>query len=91
MSLSVFAADIAAVQSIQIQALDKSDNPVGQPWSPATSKGLVYGRTDDRDDGDRDDHFTLDWKTKGLKAGSYQIVVTLADGAVHTLTVKLKK
>jgi uncharacterized repeat protein (TIGR03803 family) len=51
---------LAAVPSIQIRALDKSDNPVGQPLSPATSKGLVYGRTGDTGDADRDDHFTLD-------------------------------
>jgi hypothetical protein len=84
---------LAAVQSLQIQALDKNGHAVGAPFTPvsANGKGLVYHHGNDSDDGEDDGHFTFKWKTKGLKAGAYQIVLTLADGTVHTLTVNLKR
>jgi hypothetical protein len=33
--------------------------------------------------------FVANWRTKGLPAGSYQIVLTLADGSTHTQTIQL--
>jgi hypothetical protein len=82
---------VSAVQSLQIQPLDAQGKPLGSPFTPASSngKGLVYGNGSG--DGDQGDQFTFNWKTKGLKAGLYQIVLTLADGSVHTLTISLKK
>jgi hypothetical protein len=37
-----------------------------------------------------DFQWMVDWKTKGLKAGVYQLVARLADGRVHTIWVKLQ-
>jgi hypothetical protein len=85
---------LSAIQSLQIQALDSQGNPVGAPFNPASAyrTGLTFGNGDDTNgaDGDHDDHFIFYWKTKGLTAGNYQIVLTLNDGTVPRLTVQLK-
>jgi hypothetical protein len=72
---------LGAVASLQIQALDAHGNPVGSPFNPtaAGDTGLSNGGG----------QFSFNWQTKGLGAGSYEIVLTLADGTAHTKTIQL--
>ncbi len=72
---------LRAVASLQIQALDANGNPVGAPFTPASAdkQGLQY----------TDGHYQFNWKTKGLSAGLYEIVLTLADGTIRTQTIQL--
>jgi uncharacterized repeat protein (TIGR01451 family) len=72
---------LSAVTSLQIQALDASGNPIGAPFTPASTnkQGLqnILGV------------YLYLWQTKGLAAGPYEIEVKLADGVTHTTTIQL--
>jgi hypothetical protein len=72
---------LSAVTSLQIQALDVNGNPAGAPFTPAStnSQGLQYNGG----------QYQFNWQTKGLAAGSYQIVLKLADGTTQTKTIQL--
>jgi hypothetical protein len=70
-----------AVSSLQIQALDAHGNPVGSPFNPTGA-----GNTSLRNDGSQ---YIFNWQTKGLAAGSYEIVLTLSDGTVKTKVLQL--
>jgi hypothetical protein len=62
-------------------ALVHADGSLGAPFTPASllNKGLFWDSTND--------HFN--WVTKGLAAGTYELILTLADGTVNTTTVQL--
>jgi hypothetical protein len=66
---------------LQIQALDANGKPVGSPFNPASTnnQGLQY----------TGGQYQFNWQTKGLAAGSYQIVLKLADGTTQTKTIQL--
>ncbi len=72
---------LSAVTSLQIQALDANGNPIGNPFNPTAS-----GNTGLSNSGGQ---YLFNWQTKGLAAGSYQIVLTLADGTTRTKTIQL--
>jgi hypothetical protein len=72
---------LSAVTSLQIQALDANGNPVGAPFNPTAA-----GSTGLNNSGGQ---YIFNWQTKGLAAGSYQIVLMLADGTTHTKTIQL--
>jgi hypothetical protein len=72
---------LSAVTSLQIQALDANGKPVGAPITPVSTnnQGLQYSGG----------QYLFNRQTKSLKAGSYQIVLTLADGTTQTKTIQL--
>jgi hypothetical protein len=70
---------LSAVSSLQIQYTDSQGQPALLNPTGTDGRGL-------RNDGD---HYQFNWQTKGLKAGTYTIVVTLSDGTVGTLTLEL--
>jgi hypothetical protein len=72
---------LSAVTSLQIQALDANGNPVGSPFNPTAAGGTSLSNSGGQ--------YISNWQTKGLSAGSYQIVLTLADGTMHTKTISL--
>ncbi len=74
-------SSLSAVTSLQIQALDANGNPVGAPFNPTSTnnQGLQYSGG----------QYQFNWQTKGLAAGSYEIVLKLADGTTQTKTIKL--
>src|SRR5262249_42886821 len=72
---------LSAVTSLQIQALDANGNPVGSPFNPTAAGGTSLSNSGSQ--------YIFDWQTKGLSAGSYQILLTLADGTTHTKTISL--
>jgi hypothetical protein len=72
---------LSAVTSLQIQAQDAHGNPVGAPFNPTASGGTSLSNSGGQ--------YQFNWQTKGLAAGSYEIVLTLADGTTHTKTIQL--
>jgi N-acetylneuraminic acid mutarotase len=72
---------LAAVSSLQGQALDVNGNPVGSPFTLSSS-----GNSELRNDGTQ---YIFNWQTKGLAAGSYEILLSLNDGTVNTKVVNL--
>lgn len=72
---------LAAVNSLQIQALDGHGNPVGAPFNAASSDRLGL-----RNDGSQ---YIFDWQTKGLAAGSYEVLLNLADGTIKTKLIQI--
>jgi hypothetical protein len=72
---------LAAVSSLQGQALDANGNPVGYPFTLSSS-----GNSELRNDGTQ---YIFNWQTKGLAAGSYAILLTLDDGTVKRKMLQL--
>jgi uncharacterized repeat protein (TIGR01451 family) len=72
---------LSAVTSIQIQALDANGNPTGPPFTPVSTNNHGWEYTGG--------HYQYNWQTKGLSAGSYEILVNLADGTTQTKTITL--
>jgi hypothetical protein len=72
---------LAAVSSLQGQALDANGNPVGSGFTLSSS-----GNSELHNDGTQ---YIFNWQTKGLAAGSYAILLTLNDGTVKTQVVNL--
>jgi hypothetical protein len=72
---------LAAVSSLQGQALDANGNAIGSPFALSSS-----GNSSLRNDGTQ---YIFNWQTKGLAAGSYAILLTLNDGTVKTQVVNL--
>jgi hypothetical protein len=73
--------DLSAMTSLQIQPVDASGNPQGAAFNPASS-----GNTGLRNN---NGHFNLNWDTRGLSPGYYDIVLTLSDGTTEVLTIQL--
>jgi hypothetical protein len=71
----------SAVTSLQIQALDANGNPVGAPFTPASTNNQGLQNNGGQ--------YLFNWQTKGLAAGSYEIVLKLADGTTHAKTIQL--
>jgi hypothetical protein len=72
---------LSAVTSLKIQALDSHGNPVGAAFLPTS--------TNNQGSQSSGGQYQFNWQTKGLTAGSYQIVLTLADGTTQTKTIQL--
>jgi hypothetical protein len=72
---------LSAVTSLQIQALDANGNPVGAPITPVSTNNQGWQYSGGQ--------YLFNWQTKNLKAGSYQIMLKLADGTTHTKTIQL--
>jgi hypothetical protein len=72
--------DLSAVASLQIAPVN-SDGTLGSPFEPAPT-----GNTSLRSDGA---HYLFNWQTNGLAAGTYEIIVTLADGSIHQELIQL--
>jgi hypothetical protein len=72
---------LGAVSSLQIQGLDSKGNPLGAPFNPTPAGNTVL-----RNDGSQ---FIFNWQTKGLTAGGYEILLTLADDTVETKVLQL--
>jgi parallel beta-helix repeat protein len=73
---------LAAVSSLQVAPVN-SDGSLGTAFTPASTgnKGLTVNGSG----------YSLSWETKGLTAGSYAVVLTLADGTVQTRVIQLTK
>jgi hypothetical protein len=80
-STGSLATSLSAVSSLQIQALDSHGSPVGAPFNPTPSGGTAL-----RNDGSQ---YVFNWQTKGLAAGSYEIVLKLSDGTMQTKVIQL--
>jgi hypothetical protein len=78
------AGSLCSVRSLQIQSINGQGNPIGQPFDPtgAGGTGLRYDSASGQ--------FVFNWKTSGLKAGRYRILLTLDDDTVWTLDLWLK-
>jgi hypothetical protein len=72
---------LSAVTSLQIQALDANGKAVGALFNPTAA-----GNTGLSNSGGQ---YHFNWQTKGLTTGSYQIILTLADGTTQTKTIRL--
>ncbi len=70
---------LSAVSSLQTAPI--VNGVPGSPFNPASTnnQGLQYSGG----------QYLFNWQTKGLAAGSYQIVLTLADGTTQTKTIQL--
>jgi streptogramin lyase len=73
---------LAAVSSLQVAPVN-SDGSLGTAFTPASTgnKGLTVSGS----------AYSFSWETKGLTAGSYAVVLTLADGTVQTRVIQLTK
>jgi hypothetical protein len=83
--LTDFGGDVittlSAVRSLRIQRLDEAGNPLGLPFDPASTDGLGLRVTEGQ--------FLFNWKTTGLTAGRYRIVLDLDDGTTWTLDLRI--
>jgi hypothetical protein len=68
-----YVTSLSAVMSLQVAPVN-ADGSLGTPFNPTGSggTGLRYDSTANQ--------FVFNWATKGLAAGSYAIVLSLADG-----------
>jgi hypothetical protein len=73
---------LSAVTSLQIAPVNP-DNSLGTPFNPRPTPGTSL-----RNDGSQ---YIFNWQTKGLAAGTYEILLTLADGTLHTKVLQLTK
>jgi hypothetical protein len=73
---------LAAVSSLQVAPVN-SDGSLGTPFTPASpgNTGLTINNST----------YCFNWATKGLTAGSYAILLTLADGTVQTKVIQITK
>jgi uncharacterized repeat protein (TIGR03803 family) len=83
-----YVTDLSAVTAVQGIATDSNGNPLSgaKPFNLASAdpRGLHHF------DNDSDDStFIFDWKTKGLAASYYEILLPLNDGSVHTKLIQL--
>jgi len=82
---------LSSVISLKVAPVN-ADNTVGTPFNPASqdNKGLRYGGEDAQGQNQgQENFFHFYWQTKGLKAGNYEILLTLADGTVKTKVIQL--
>jgi hypothetical protein len=77
-----YITNLSAVASLQVAPVN-ADGSLGTPFNPTGSggTGLRYDSTANQ--------FVFNWATKGLAAGSYAIVVTLADGTQQVKRLQL--
>jgi hypothetical protein len=73
---------LSAVTSLQIAPVNP-DNSLGTPFNPTPTGGTSL-----RNDGSQ---YIFNWQTKGLAAGTYEILLTLSDGTLHTKVLQLSK
>jgi hypothetical protein len=73
---------LSAVTSLQVAPVNP-DNSLGTPFNPTPTPGTSL-----RNDGSQ---YIFNWQTKGLAAGTYEILLTLADGTLHTKVLQLSK
>jgi hypothetical protein len=78
----VAVTSLAAVSSLQVAPVN-TDGSLGTLFTPASpgNNGLSVSSST----------YSFNWSTKGLAAGSYAIVLTLADGTVQTKVITLAK
>jgi hypothetical protein len=76
--------NVSAVRSLQVQAIDAQGQPIGTPFNPAATAGTVlrYDPTSQQ--------FIFNWDTTGLTLGYYRVLLTLDDGTLWTLDLRLK-
>jgi parallel beta-helix repeat protein len=73
---------LSAVTSLQVAQVNP-DNSLGTPFNPAPTPGTSlrnYGS-----------QYIFNWLTKGLAAGTYEILLILSDGTLHTKMLQLTK
>jgi hypothetical protein len=82
----------SAVTSLQIAPV-KADGTLGTLFAPALDQhsGRHAGKGKQQSGGEHNNVFTYVWQTKGLKPGTYMILLSLADGTVKTEVVHLVK
>jgi hypothetical protein len=73
---------LSAVTSLQVAPVN-TDGSLGTPFNPTPAGGTVL-----RNDGSQ---YIFNWQTKGLTTGTYEILLTLADGTVNTKVLQLTK
>jgi hypothetical protein len=69
----------SAVTSLQVAPV--VNGVAGTPFMPASTNNQGLQSTGGQ--------YLYNWQTKGLAAGTYEIVLTLADGTTHTRTIQL--
>jgi hypothetical protein len=73
---------LSAVTSLQVAPVN-SDNSLGTPFNPTPAGGTSL-----RNDGSQ---YIFNWQTKGLAAGTYEILLTLSDGTLHIKVLQLSQ
>jgi hypothetical protein len=79
---STLITSLSAVTSLQVAPVN-ADGSLGTPFNPTPA-----GATSLRNDGSQ---FIFNWQTKGLTAGTYEILLTLSDATLHTKVLQLTK
>jgi hypothetical protein len=75
---------LSAVRSLQVQSINAQGQPTGTPFNPAATAGTVL-RYDPASQ-----QFIFNWDTSGLTLGYYRVLLTLDDGTLWTLDLRLK-
>jgi hypothetical protein len=73
---------LAAVSSLQVAPVNNNGS-LGTPFTPASPGNTTLSVSNST--------YIFNWQTKGLTAGSYEILLTLADGTVLTKVIQLTK
>src|SRR5262249_5907462 len=71
---------LSAIVSLQVAPV-LSGGALGTPFNPTPSNGIGL-----RNDGKQ---YTFNWDTKNVAVGTYQVILTLADGTVQTKTLQI--
>ncbi len=74
--------NLSAVTSLQVAPVNP-DNSLEPAFNPTP-----VGGTSLRNDGSQ---YIFNWQTKGITAGTYEILLTLSDGTLHTKVLQLSK
>ena len=82
--LGVLGVLVSAVRSLQVQAINAQGQPTGAPFIPAATAGtaLRYDPVSQQ--------FIFNWDTSGLTLGYYRVLLTLNDGTLWMLDLRLK-
>jgi hypothetical protein len=78
--MGTLVTSLSAIKSLQVAPV-LSGGGLGTPFNPSPA-----GATSLRNDGSQ---YIFNWQTKGLTAGTYEILLTLADGTVETKVLRL--
>jgi hypothetical protein len=72
---------LGAVAALQVQPVDAHGSPLGAPFNPTSADGTSLQNSGGQ--------YLFNWQTKGLGAGYYKLLLTLADGTTQTKLLQL--
>jgi uncharacterized repeat protein (TIGR01451 family) len=77
-----FISSLSAVKSLQVVAV-KADGSLGTPFNPTAADGMRLSY-------DPATHeYVFNWQTRGLAAGKYEVLLSLADGTTRSVSLTL--